>query len=351
MPAALLGVELRNALVEWDSVATDLVFEGSRQEQPLVTIAITTFQRLDLLEEAVRSAVGQRFNRPFEVIVIDNDADAPNQRALLERVPELAQRNFRYYVNRDNIGIFGNMNRCIQIARGKWMTILSDDDLLDEDYLPEMFSVLDKYPATDAITCRKRILDQREQALGRQQEPSGASSRARRAAKGALTEATFVGRTSRVVRPGKLFWGAVFGNPAGFLFKTDLVRRIGGYYPEEFPSSDIWLLARFASLYQLREHRATKATMRVAENETARPTTARLAFKMGYKLYSSLVGREVPRWWGRLLPLVVARHCAEYREFWRIDIPKEELEQLLGIRIPKDRPIAQRALRVLLRGF
>jgi hypothetical protein len=239
------------------------------------------------------------------------------------------------------------MNRCIQIARGEWMTILSDDDLLDQDYLSTMFEVLDRHPTSDGIVCRKRILDEREPLPGQIDD----RSLAWRAAKRALLESGFLGRTSRVIEPGKLFWGAVLGNPAGFMFKTQLVRKIGGYYPEEFPSSDIWLLSRFAALHELREHRAVKATMRVSENETAKPSTVRQGLKMGHKLYSSFVGREVPGWWGRILPLVMARHRTEYREFWRVDVPNAELEELLGIRLPKDRPFLLRSIRLLLRGF
>lgn len=107
----------RNALVDFDHVASDLTARGADRQPPLVTIAIPTFGRATLLDEAVRSALSQNFNRPYEILVVDNDPHSQGAAALLQQVGELAERNFRYCVNRENIGMLANWNRCIQLGR------------------------------------------------------------------------------------------------------------------------------------------------------------------------------------------------------------------------------------------
>lgn len=43
-----------------------------------------------------------------------------------------------FYRNHKNIGLFGNFNRCIELANGKWVCLLHDDDVLLPNYLKEM---------------------------------------------------------------------------------------------------------------------------------------------------------------------------------------------------------------------
>ena len=154
-------LEIRNALNDFDHFPSELVMEGADREHPLVSIVIPTFRRPSLLIEAVQSALAQRFDHPYEIVVIDNDPETKDVDRLLECFPELKERSFRYFVNRENIGMFGNWNRSILLARGEWMTILNDDDLLDDNYLAIIFSVLDRNVAIDGLATQKRLLDQR----------------------------------------------------------------------------------------------------------------------------------------------------------------------------------------------
>jgi hypothetical protein len=42
------------------------------------------------------------------------------------------------YKNEFNIGLYGNWNKCLTLAKGKWITILNDDDLLENNFLTEV---------------------------------------------------------------------------------------------------------------------------------------------------------------------------------------------------------------------
>lgn len=363
------GFAFRNAMNDWDHVPADLAADGGERTPPFVTIGIPTYKRADLLAEAVQSALAQGFARPVEILVVDNDPDSRGAEDLLERLPELRRHAFRYYVNRENVGVFPNWNRCIELARGEWVTILNDDDLLDPNYLDLMFAEIDRLPKIDGIVCLKRFFGGTHEASSTENESAPAagepmsgqvlhrlvaSSAGRRAllkrvVERALVETRYLGRTSRRIAPRKFFWGAVLGNGGGFIFKRAKALEIGGYYPEEFPTADLYFYTRLAKMGHLRQHRAIAASIRKTEgNITVNTVTEQLA--EGYKFYQTLAASEVPRWWRRTIPFMIARDRAEYARVWNTDIPQAEVEQALGMRLPRDRPRLHAALRVLMGG-
>lgn len=360
-------ITFRDALGEHANVPFIVQSEGIDRTPPAVTIAITTYKRPGLLIEAVRSALAQDFDRPFEIAIFDNDPLSTGTAALLERVPQLSKRNFRYIVNSENLGVFGNFNRCIAMARAPWLTILQDDDLLDDNYLRLMFDEIDRHPTTDGIVCLKRFFGGSDDPVNSPTPGSAARSMSKsvflqmlrtsegrgalvkRLADRAFAESTYRGRTSRRIAPRKFFWGAVLGNGSGFLFRRDKAAEVGGFYPEEYPSADIWFFARLAKIGHLRQHRAIAASIRKTEgNITVSTVTEQLG--EGRRLYATLAGSEAPRWWARTIPMMIARDRAEYARVWNTDIPQAEVEQALGMRLPPDRPRLHAALRVLMGG-
>jgi hypothetical protein len=66
-------LEYRDGFIKFKQIQTDLVWGNNNGDHPLITIAIPTYKRPLLLQEAVKSALSQITNVPFEVIVIDND--------------------------------------------------------------------------------------------------------------------------------------------------------------------------------------------------------------------------------------------------------------------------------------
>ena len=338
------ALTLQDALPHFDHVASDIVLEGDDRRQPLVTIAIPTFQRFDLLVEAVDSALAQQFDRAFEIIVVDNDPVSTNASRLLERMPQLRQHNFRYFVNRENIGMFGNWNRSIQLARGEWMTILNDDDLLAEHYLATIFSALDRNPEIDGLACQKAWLEQRPGIV------PWSPSFPRRIAKRVLLELLFLGSATRRISARKMFWSPIMGNIVGLTFRSRVGRELGGFYPDEYPS-DTWFYARFAAWYHLRQHRTWAAQVRVAENESANLKTIKTFMEDGHRFRHVLIKSEVPAWWKHFSPLISARSRVQLEEHWRVEMPKEEIERMLSIRLPADRPRVYKGLRILFRGF
>ena len=341
------ALPLRDAFKDWAHVRSDLRFEGEDQREPLLTIAIPTFRRGALLVEAVASAIAQDFNGAIEVIVVDNDPQSRGYEQLLAQLPQLRRANFRYYVNAENIGMFGNWNRCVELGRGSWHALLNDDDLLDASFVTSMLAILAD-ARIDGLVSRKRALDERN--------PQNAARLARRASlpvrilKRVRLEAQLFGKQQRRVSPRMLFFGNFLGNPVGLVArKADLIA-LGGYYPEDYPSADYYFLVRFAYYLNLHQTRGILASIRIAENESARPEVVRGFLAKDQVLRDRLTGVGVPGWWRGISPMLVADQRAYLKNSFSQEVSDEEIRKL-GVRVVRHRPWLLRLTTTSLIGF
>ena len=110
---------------------------------PRVTVAIPTRNRAGFLREAIESALAQSF-ADIEVLVCDNaSADGTG-----EVVRSFQDPRLRYVRNDQDLGMVGNWNRCIELARGELIANLADDDLMLPDRLARQLAIFDAHPDT-----------------------------------------------------------------------------------------------------------------------------------------------------------------------------------------------------------
>lgn len=124
-----------------------------------LTVAIPTFRRPALLLQAVQSVARQTSLQGVELLIVDNDPEGDCS-GLLEQLRQLKLPPWRYVRNQENVGMFGNWNRCISLCRTEWLTILNDDDLLLPDFVEEMRRLW-KTADSMAYACRCQVLDER----------------------------------------------------------------------------------------------------------------------------------------------------------------------------------------------
>ena len=131
-----LGVRNRRV----DEAIADLSRKAeSTRDKPLFTIAIPTYNRVTLLRRAILSALAQDFDKPYEIIVVENPLE-PISYPAESMLQEFASR-ITYYQNAQNIGGLGNWNRCLELASGKWVCLLHSDDELLPSYLSTMYAL------------------------------------------------------------------------------------------------------------------------------------------------------------------------------------------------------------------
>lgn len=114
-----------------------------------IEIVIPTYKRPNLLLEALKSAINQDVDFQYLITIIDNDPDSMN----LNFLNKLEYKNrIRYIRNKDNLSLFGNWNRAIQVSKAPFVALLHDDDLLEDNYLSCVLKIIDKYPEVGVVT-------------------------------------------------------------------------------------------------------------------------------------------------------------------------------------------------------
>lgn len=134
-------------------VRTDLMYGlfDENISDIFLTIIIPTYKRNKLLKEAIQSVLNQQpVDYNWEFIVIDNtEFDDNNETPALKIVREINNKKILYYHNRVNIGSGYNWNRGVELARGKWVSFLHDDDVLCSDALLNIGRILIKHSKLD----------------------------------------------------------------------------------------------------------------------------------------------------------------------------------------------------------
>jgi glycosyltransferase involved in cell wall biosynthesis len=86
----------------------------------------------------------------FEVLVVDN-AGSDN---IAELVASFGDQRIRYVRNDSNLGMINNFNRCLELARGKYITLISSDEMmLGVDSLKRRIELLENGQGIDYVWC------------------------------------------------------------------------------------------------------------------------------------------------------------------------------------------------------
>lgn len=109
---------------------------------PLVSVIIPTYNRPDLLLEAVASIAAQTMN-DWETIIVDDGSKPPVNEQGIQ-----AQYGDQFKVLRHEVsqGVSGAKNAGVNAASGKYLAFLDDDDLFAPAYLASAIEVLEANP-------------------------------------------------------------------------------------------------------------------------------------------------------------------------------------------------------------
>jgi glycosyltransferase involved in cell wall biosynthesis len=108
---------------------------------PFFSVVITTYNRRDFLEEAIKSVLNQSMI-DFELIVVD-DCSSDNTEALIETVKD-HRLSYRRHAN--NSGVSTARNTGIHAARAQYICFLDDDDEYLPDFLEHTRNYIEQHP-------------------------------------------------------------------------------------------------------------------------------------------------------------------------------------------------------------
>ena len=121
---------------------------------PLCTIAIPVYNREALIKVALESALAQ--DAPgLEILVVDN-ASTDGTWDVLQSYSDPRLRLVR---NDHNVGLYGNLNRCLELAQGKYIRILCSDDRLVPGCITREVSLMEQNPTAVLLSTRAREVD------------------------------------------------------------------------------------------------------------------------------------------------------------------------------------------------
>lgn len=127
------------------------------------TIAIPVYNREDFIRRAVDSALAQGVP-DLEVLVVDNCSTDHTWDVLRT----YHDSRLRLVKNENNLGLFGNCNRALQLARGKYFRLLCSDDKLPANCLAYEIDMMEQHANIALLsTCGRRV-DERGHILGMQ---------------------------------------------------------------------------------------------------------------------------------------------------------------------------------------
>jgi glycosyltransferase involved in cell wall biosynthesis len=119
------------------------------------TIAIPVFNSERFIANALKSALDQHVP-DMEILVVDNCS----QDRSWEILQTFSDARLRLIRNDHNLGLFGNLNRCLGLAGGKYLRFLCADDELSPDCLGKEIDIMDCYPEVGLLSTRGLCIDE-----------------------------------------------------------------------------------------------------------------------------------------------------------------------------------------------
>lgn len=126
---------------------------------PLISVVIATFNRRELVAEAIRSVLAQTL--PVDqVIVIDDGSTDGTEAALAQEFGQRIQ-----YLWQENAGVSAARNRGIAIATGRYLTFLDSDDRWHPDKSRLQVAWLEEHTDYGMVLCDVLRIDELGQQI------------------------------------------------------------------------------------------------------------------------------------------------------------------------------------------
>lgn len=210
---------------KYHNVKSIPLYDTRKIKDVFISFIIPTYKRTKYLLDAIDSILSAKITTSYEIIVIDNSGDISNNE-IVNLLREKHYQSLAFYVNENNIGMAGNWNRGFELATGKWVSMLHDDDLLSDAYGQEIMKCLN----TAIRVSRKKevgVIKVSSIEFSDDNVPYGNTIRG----KGEITELTLPGTLVK-------FFGPSNSPTCGMMFNKEAVFAVGGFNERYYPSLD-----------------------------------------------------------------------------------------------------------------
>lgn len=245
------------------------------KESPLISLCIPTFKRPGLLKETIESTANQVGFDEYEIVIINNSQDEEESNQIINYLQDYPNLTIRYYVNEENLGMFGNWNQAAHLSKGQWISILSDDDLLTPDCLQKLGERIKLNESTDLILSKFSFF----------YSPDPRSSLKR-----FLLQTLDNFKSGAHPYPAKdHFWGCPVPGLLGCAVKKSFFEKIGGFNEKFGPAADYLFLYKASLLGKVEKLYEKLSLYRMAQNTTLNPKTLYTFYLSNYFLREKIL--------------------------------------------------------------
>ena len=203
-------------------------------ERPLVSICIPAYNSARFITKTIESALNQTYPSIEVVVVDDNSSD--DTVAVVEAIKD---DRVKLYRNETNLGMTGNWNKCIRMARGEYVKLIPADDIIYPECIITSMKIFESNPEVVLSIVASDLINNDDEIVGKYMHWP----------KGGVFEGRKVAKKSAMLNN-------YFGNPVSVLFKKSDFEKTGGF-DEDIPyilDFDLWLgLSAFGKVYFCKE--------------------------------------------------------------------------------------------------
>lgn len=215
------------------------------------TIAIPTFCRSALLNEALLSALNQITDLTYDILVIDNNPERYDETEMT-MLQYCKHPLVSYYKNKSNLGMAGNWNQLFLLSKGTWVCMLHDDDLLFPNYIDVLYNRIQNLHEPHIIFPTYRVSQSRKLDINTQSNNDMKAIN---------------------VKLKSFISGNIIGPPVGMLVRKDFFRISTKFDSSSYPSID-WDFyieaSKIGNLYKIPEE---LCLYYIGENESLKKET------------------------------------------------------------------------------
>ncbi len=242
-------LSIKNSFDKYKDVPSKKILGKTREKNPLVSIVIPTFRRSDTLKDSITSALNQKNFDDYIVIVVDNENEENTETERLIR--SYQSDKLYYYKNQENIGMTGNWNRCIELAQGKWLTLLHDDDKLLPNFLCNMLKAIKENEKIEMLISKVVICNDENINIIKQKNYRMGI------------------RKVRKIKDEQYVLGNISPAP-GILIKKENAINLGGFNDDDYPCADYTFWIKYNQHYGSYIYNQKLALYRLAELNTTK---------------------------------------------------------------------------------
>ncbi len=200
--------------------------------RPEISVAIPIYQGATYLRAAIESVLAQSATE-FELILIDDGSSDDS----LNILRSFSDPRIRRFENSTRLGLAGNWNRCLELARGEFITVFHQDDVMAPHNLAFKAAVFRQNPNVGLVYSERSHLENR---LSGETEPWQPDS---------------PWTTDRII-PGaefaeRLFLGPNFVCCPSVMLRRSALEELGAFDPALPFTADLEMWLRFALRYDV----------------------------------------------------------------------------------------------------